>query len=133
MKFCNYIIVNFFIICMLQNINLYAFQNTEKKTESFDLIKLDTASNTSENQVGEKSKSKKFIVQKRKKKQKDSLNIGMYKIFDYEGKSISVDTSLTIKKEYTNNLLRKDYFELLPLLIWGMHSINWVIIFLKKI
>ena len=65
---------------MLQNINLYAFQNTEKKTESFDLIKLDTASNTSENQVGEKSKSKKFIVQKRKKKQKDSLNIGMYKI-----------------------------------------------------
>ena len=119
MKFCNYIIVNFFIICMLQNINLYAFQNTEKKTESFDLIKLDTASNTSENQVGEKSKSKKFIVQKRKKKQKDSLNIGMYKIFDYEGKSISVDTSLTIKKEYTNNLLRKDYFELLPFVNMG--------------
>ena len=70
---------------MLQNINLYAFQNTEKKTESFDLIKLDTASNTSENQVGEKSKSKKFIVQK-EKKAKDSLNIGMYKIFDYEVK-----------------------------------------------
>ena len=57
----------------------------------------------------------------------------MYKIIDYEGKSVSVDTSLTIKKEYTNNLLRKDYFELLPFVNMGHALINWGIIFLKKI
>ena len=47
----------------------------------------------------------------------------MYKIIDYKGNSISVDTSLTIKKEYTNNLLRKDYFELLPFVNMG-HALN---------
>ena len=127
MKICNYIICIFIIIFLLQTINLHAFQepvqNTEKSSETFDLNKLNTTSNTIENQFDEKSKTKKFIVQKRKSKQKDSVYIGMYKIIDYEGKSVSVDTSLTIKKEYTNNLLRKDYFELLPFVNMG-HAFN---------
>ena len=36
---------------------------------------------------------------------------------------MSVDTSLTIQKEYTNNLLRKDYFEILPFVNMG-HAYN---------
>mgnify|MGYP001253348102 CR=1 FL=1 len=123
MKICNYSIYKFIIICLLQNSNLYSFQNTEKSTESLDLIQLSVTSETIENEFDEKSSSKKFIVQKRKKEQKDSIYIGMYKIFDYERKSISVDTSLTIKKEYTNNFLRKDYFELLPFVNMG-HAFN---------
>ena len=127
MKICNYIIYKFIIIFLLQTINLLAFQgpvqNTEKSSETSDLNKLNTTSNTIENEFDEKSKSKKFIVQKRKLKQKDSVYIGMYKIIDYEGKSVSVDTSLTIKKEYTNNLLRKDHFELLPFVNMG-HAFN---------
>ena len=127
MKICNYVIYKFIIIFLLQTINLHAFQepvqNTEQSTETLDLIKTSTSSNTIENEFDEKSKSKKFLVQKRKSKPKDSVYIGMYKIIDYEGKSISVDTSLTINKEYTNNLLRKDYFELLPFVNMG-HAFN---------
>ena len=127
MKICNYSIYKFIIIFLLQTINLQAFQspvqNTEKSSETLDLKKLNTTSNTIENEIDGKSKSKKFIVQKRKLKQKDSISIGMYKIIDYEGNSISVDTSLTIKKEYTNNLLRKDYFEFLPFVNMG-HALN---------
>ena len=127
MKICNYIIYKFIIIFLLQTINLHAFQesvqNTEQSAETLDLVKSSTPSNTIENEIDEKSKSKKFIVQKRKSKQKDSVYIGMYKRIDYEGKSISIDTSLTINKEYTNNLLRKDYFELLPFVNMG-HALN---------
>ena len=75
MKICNYIIYKFIIIFLLQTINLLAFQgpvqNTEKSSETSDLNKLNTTSNTIENEFDEKSKSKKFIVQKRKLKQKD--------------------------------------------------------------
>ena len=127
MKICNCIIYKFSIIFLLQTINLHAFQeilqNTEKSSLTIDLNKLNTTSNTIESEFDKKSKSKKFIIQKRKLKQKDSVYIGMYKIIDYEGKSISVDTSLTLKKEYTNNLLRKDYFEMLPFVNMG-HAFN---------
>ena len=67
------------IIFFLQTINLHAFQepvqNTEKSSETLDLNELNTTSNTIENQFDEKSISKKFIVQKRKSKQKDSVYI----------------------------------------------------------
>ena len=127
MKICNYVIYKFIIIFLLQTISLHAFQepfqNTEQSTETLELIKTSTSSNNIENEFDEKSKSKKFLVQKLKSKPKDSVYIGMYKIIDYEGKIISVDTSLTINKEYTNNLLRKDYFELLPFVNMG-HAYN---------
>ena len=68
MKICNYINYIFFIIFLLQTINLHSFQeplqNTEKSSETLDLNKLNTTSNTIENQIDEKSASKKFIVQK---------------------------------------------------------------------
>ena len=127
MKICNYVIYKFIIIFLLQTINLHAFQepvqNTEQSTETLDSVKLNTTSNSIENEFEEKLKPKKFIVQKKKSKQKDSVYISMYKIIDYRGKSISVDTSLTIKKGYANNLLRKDYFELLPFVNMG-HAFN---------
>ena len=127
MKICNYNIYKFIIIFLLQTASLHAFrqfvQNTQKSSNTIDSIKLITTSNTIENEFEEKLKSKKFIVQKRKSKEKDSVHIGMYKIIDYQGKSISVDTSLTIKKGYANNLLRKDYFELLPFVNMG-HAFN---------
>ena len=53
MKICNYIIYKFIIIFLLQTINLLAFQgpvqNTEKSSETSDLNKLNTTSNTIEN------------------------------------------------------------------------------------
>ena len=64
MKFCNYINYIFIIIFLLQIINLHAFQepvqNTEKSSETLDLNKLNTISNTIENQFDEKSKSRNF-------------------------------------------------------------------------
>ena len=127
MKICNCGIYKFIIICLLQTSNLHAFQlsiqNTEKSSETIDIIKLNTASNTTKREFDEKSSSKNFIVQKTEPKKKDSVLIAMYKITDHKGKSISVDTSLTIKKEYKNNLLRKDYFELLPFVNMG-HAFN---------
>ena len=49
MKICNCGIYKFIIICLLQTSNLHAFQlsiqNTEKSSETIDIIKLNTASN----------------------------------------------------------------------------------------
>ena len=127
MKFTNCSAYIFIIIYSLQNFDLYAFQNssqsTQKSLETTDLNKISTASNTIEDDFEDKQKSKKFLVQTKKKEQKDSIFIGLYKIIDYQGKSMSVDTSLTIQKEYTNNLLRKDYFEILPFVNMG-HAYN---------
>ena len=69
MKICNCGIYKFIIICLLQTSNLHAFQlsiqNTEKSSETIDIIKLNTASNTTKREFDEKSSSKNFIVQKR--------------------------------------------------------------------
>ena len=74
MKICNYITYIFIIIFILQTINLHAyqetFQNTEKSSETFDFSKLNTISNTIENQFDEKSKSKKIHSPKTKIKTK---------------------------------------------------------------
>lgn len=42
------------------------------------------------------------------------VKISEYKIISYENDTTFVDTTLTVKKEYKYNYLRKDYFELLP-------------------
>ncbi|MCG2462635.1 putative porin [Flavobacteriaceae bacterium F89] len=51
------------------------------------------------------------------KKPKDSTGITIkdYKIISYSRDTTYLDTTLTIKKQYKHNYLRKDYFELLPL------------------
>ena len=45
----------------------------------------------------------------------DSVLIRNYKIYNDNGTSTYVDTTLTIEKDYRFNYLRKDYFELLPM------------------
>tara|TARA_Y100001970_G_scaffold230056_1_gene285517 strand:- start:539 stop:2695 length:2157 start_codon:yes stop_codon:yes gene_type:complete len=71
---------------------------------------------------------KKILQEKKKKKKKkknlnpllfkvkpiDSVTVFDYKIMYLNGNEKSVDTSLTIFKDYFFNFLREDYFELLP-------------------
>ena len=45
----------------------------------------------------------------------EDVTIQDYRIFYFDGSQEFVDTTLNIKKEYSFNYLRKDYFELLPL------------------
>ena len=40
----------------------------------------------------------------------DSLDISLYKIYDFEGNYTNVDTTISVKKDYKMNFLRKDYF-----------------------
>ncbi|HBU79255.1 MAG TPA: hypothetical protein DEF18_14240 [Muricauda sp.] len=47
-------------------------------------------------------------------KQKDSVSIRDYKIISYYGDTTVVDTTLSIRKDYIYNYLRKDDFELMP-------------------
>ncbi|QII45783.1 putative porin [Flagellimonas oceani] len=47
-------------------------------------------------------------------KGKDSVSIQDYKIISYHRDTTSVDTSLTIRKDYIYNYLREDDFELMP-------------------
>lgn len=68
-------------------------------------------------------KKSKFLGEKVDNELKDSATIGMYKIFQYGKKIATIDTSLTVLKEYKNNYLRKDYFELLPFVNMG-HAFN---------
>ena len=53
----------------------------------------------------------------------DSITINDYKIFYEDGSYISIDTSLSIKKDYKFNFLRKDNFELLSFANVG-HTFN---------
>ena len=43
----------------------------------------------------------------------DSLDITLYKIYDFEGNHINVDTTISVKKDYKMNFLRKDYFNII--------------------
>lgn len=65
----------------------------------------------------EKDKPRKSLVGKPKTaKSKDSTaTVDMYKIITFDRDTTFVDTSLTLKKEYEVNYLRKDNFGLLPL------------------
>ena len=55
--------------------------------------------------------------------EQDSITIKDYKIFYEDGSFISIDTSLSIKKDYKFNFLRKDNFELLSFANAG-HTFN---------
>ena len=61
---------------------------------------------------------KKLIIKERQEVVEDTATIDMYEIYQ-QGKKLSVDTTLTIQKEYKFNFLRKDYFELLPFVNLG--------------
>lgn len=56
-----------------------------------------------------------FKRKKKEEKKEDSVTIVDYKIVSYSKDTTYIDTSLTIKKEYRYNFLRKDDFELLSM------------------
>lgn len=69
-------------------------------------------------------KKSKFIAVKKEEVPVDTIaTIDMYEIFHYDKSVGHVDTTLTIQKEYRNNYLRRDYFELLPFVNMG-HAFN---------
>ncbi|MBR99227.1 MAG: hypothetical protein CMC57_04580 [Flavobacteriaceae bacterium] len=55
------------------------------------------------------------IIAPKPVKKIEDVTIQDYRIFYFDGSQEFVDTTLNIKKEYSFNYLRKDYFELLPL------------------
>ena len=74
--------------------------------------------------IGKVKDSLKMELKKKKKKSTikrryipiDTLAlINNYKVFYEDGSTATVDTSLTLQKDYKFNFLRQDYFELLPL------------------
>jgi len=70
-------------------------------------------------------KKKMFIEQKPEGEEEviDTATIDMYQIFRQGKKTVVVDTTLTVQKEYKTNFLRRDYFELLPFVNMG-HAFN---------
>lgn len=67
---------------------------------------------------------KRFVTAKGNEVEIDTVaTIDMYAIYRLDENVKHVDTTLTIQKEYRNNYLRKDYFELLPFVNMG-HAFN---------
>ena len=62
-----------------------------------------------------KKKKKKSIIKRRYIPIDTLALINNYKVFYEDGSTATVDTSLTLQKDYKFNFLRQDYFELLPL------------------
>lgn len=60
-----------------------------------------------------------FIIKEREIIELDTATIDMYEVFQQGKRTMFVDTTLTIQKEYKANFLRKDYFELLPFVNLG--------------
>lgn len=84
-------------------------------------VKPTSAVEQSKDSLGKKPK---FILSKKEDVDIDTTaTIYMYEIFQYNKAIGHVDTTLTIQKEYKNNYLRRDYFELLPFVNMG-HAFN---------
>lgn len=60
-----------------------------------------------------------LIIKERQEIVPDTATIDMYEIYQQGKRTVYVDTTLTIQKEYKFNFLRKDYFELLPFVNLG--------------
>jgi len=125
----------FLIIFSLLSINLFAVE-INLFNESIDKINIKKLYKYSKDSLPELSKetlykkndtlilAEKKLLKKKKKKIKerifdvkpmDSVTIYDYKVMYMNEIEKSIDTSLTIQKDYIFNFLKKDYFELLPL------------------
>jgi len=145
MKFNNSMIRVLFLVFFIKSLNLFSFEINksndklnikkinkysnyfERKIDSFS--KMDTLPKLLDIEKDSlKLVEKKSLKKKKKKKKKKKLNPLLFKIkpidsvtvYDYKIMYLnenekSVDTSLTIFKDYLFNFLREDYFELLPL------------------
>ncbi|MDF0709087.1 putative porin [Flagellimonas okinawensis] len=88
-----------------------------KQVDSLQLNKKDSLQVKSKDAIKKDSVKTKIKGEKPGKlsvKAKDSVSIKDYKIISYERDTTYLDTTLTIKKEYKYNYLRRDDFELMP-------------------
>ena len=112
----------FFIFLLLPLQLLWA--QVEVEANAVTALSLTTASSTVERPVQQRdtltvkkdslSPKKGLIVKEQKVAVIDTATIEMYEIFQQGKRTVHVDTTLTIQKEYKANFLREDYFELLP-------------------
>ena len=89
---------------------------------AFFLLPISLIAQSEEDNQKLKNKEKELKV-KPKEEKKDSITIKDYKIFYEDGTSISIDTTLSISKDYQFNFLRRDMFELLSFANVG-HTYN---------
>ncbi|NDV16802.1 hypothetical protein GO009_12270 [Muricauda sp. TY007] len=94
---------------------LMAQQDSLPPTKQADSLQLqDKDSLLAKSKDSTKRKLKDTGMGKLAAKKEDSISIRDYKIISYQRDTAYVDTTLTIKKEYKYNYLRKDDFELMP-------------------
>lgn len=84
-----------------------------KKADTLDLDPKEGPLLQSKDSIA-KDKPKGNLKKPAKPTAKDSIGIHDYKIISYNKDTTTVDTTLTIKKDYIYNYLRKDDFELMP-------------------
>ena len=96
-------------------------QINANETKENELIFIIKDSLFQENNLNVKIDDKEKILMDSLKQ--DSINIEMYRIIAYDKVETFVDTTISIKKEYKMNYLRRDYFELLPFANTG-HAFN---------
>lgn len=84
-----------------------------KKADTLDLDPKEGPLLQSKDSIA-KDKPKGNLKKPAKPTAKDSITIHDYKIISYNKDTTIVDTTLTIKKDYIYNYLRKDDFELMP-------------------
>ena len=118
----------YFFLLFLFSLNLLWSQE-EIPEVSLDEASLNTVSPTLENTIrvhdtlavkkDTLAQKKKLIIKERQEVVEDTATIDMYEIYQQGKRTVHVDTTLTIQKEYKFNFLRKDYFELLPFVNLG--------------
>jgi len=118
----------YFFFLFLFSLNLLWSQE-EIPEVSLDEASLNTVSPTLENTIqvhdtlavkkDTLAQKKKLIIKESQEEVEDTATIDMYEIYQQRKRTVHVDTTLTIQKEYKFNFLRKDYFELLPFVNLG--------------
>ena len=91
-----------YLFCL---IFIFSIQIVSAQEDVLPKIKSDSLSNNKKDFSPNKSK---------KSKEEEKPTIKDYKIISFYRDTTYLDTTLTIKKEYQFNYLRKDNFELLP-------------------
>ncbi|WP_136465784.1 putative porin [Flagellimonas onchidii] len=100
-----------FALLFLVSATLIAQQDSLPPVKEIDsLVKTDSIAK--KNPID--AKKPMFRIPETRIEEKDSVFITDYKIISYYGDTTIVDTTLTIRKEYKYNYIRKDDFELMP-------------------
>ncbi|WP_422861634.1 putative porin [Flagellimonas sp. W118] len=100
-----------FALLLLVSSTLSAQQDSLPPVKEVDSI---SKVETEEIRDSIQTKKPSFRIPEKVEKEKDSVFITDYKIISYYRDTTSVDTTLTIKKEYKYNYIREDDFELMP-------------------